>query len=379
MSFSPEERKRYARHFSLPGFGTEGQQRLKESSVLCIGAGGLGSPITMYLAAAGVGHVGVVDADTVDVSNLQRQLLFGSGNVGEKKVHAAAERLRDINPAILISTHDTIFRADNAMALAGEFNLLIDGTDNFPTRYLSNDVAVFLGIPNVYGSIFRFEGQVAVFAPHLGGPCYRCLFPNPPDPGSVPNCAEGGVLGVLPGVVGSLQAMEAIKLLAGIGESSTGRLLHYDALALKFREFKLRRDPLCPVCGDSPTITEPIDYEEFCGMPAIPNPIPDVPAIDVHELKAKLDRGDAFQFIDVREKEENDFCKIEGAKLIPLGEFMERLGEIEKDRPVVVHCKVGGRSARAVEILIAHGFDATNVEGGINAWSEEIDESVPLY
>ncbi|MEM9481618.1 MAG: molybdopterin-synthase adenylyltransferase MoeB [Verrucomicrobiota bacterium] len=379
MNFSPEERERYARHFSLPEFGVEGQRRLKGSSVLCIGAGGLGSPITMYLAAAGVGHIGIVDADTVDASNLQRQLLFGTADVGKKKIDAAADRLRDLNPTIKVTVHDEVFRSDNAMDLARGYDLLIDGTDNFPTRYLSNDVAVFLGIPNVYGSIFRFEGQVAVFAPKLGGPCYRCLFPNPPEPGSVPNCAEGGVLGVLPGVIGSLQAMEAIKLLTGIGESATGRLLHYDALALKFREFKLRRDSQCPVCGDNPSITEPIDYEQFCGMPAIPNPLPNVPAIDVHELKAKLDRNEDFQFIDVREQDENDFCKIDGAKLIPLGELLERLDEIEKSKPVIVHCKVGGRSARAVEALIALGYDATNVDGGINAWSAEIDDSVPLY
>jgi molybdopterin/thiamine biosynthesis adenylyltransferase/rhodanese-related sulfurtransferase len=364
--FSDSERQRYARHFSLPEFGEEGQCRLRASSVLCVGAGGLGSPILMYLAAAGVGRIGIVDADRVDLSNLQRQILHGTSNIGERKTDSARARLHEINPEVEIVTHEVLFKADNAMALAAPYDLLVDGTDNFPTRYLSNDVAVFLKKPNVYGSIFRFEGQCTVFAPHLGSPCYRCLFPEPPEPGLVPSCAEGGVLGVLPGIIGSLQAMEAIKLLAGIGDSLAGRLIHYDALAPRFREFKLRRDPECPVCGDHPTITEPIDYHQFCGMP---NP-DTLPSVTVHELAAKRARGEQFTLIDVREPDEYAASRIEGSQLIPLATLPDHLNALEKASEILVHCKAGGRSAQAVQLLLDAGFgNVHNVEGGIDAWN----------
>jgi molybdopterin/thiamine biosynthesis adenylyltransferase/rhodanese-related sulfurtransferase len=358
MDFTQQERQRYARHFSLPEFGIEGQRKLKASSVLCIGAGGLGSPIAMYLAAAGVGRIGIVDADTVDSSNLQRQLLHDNDDVGKKKTDSARERLLAINPFVTVETHDTLFRSDNAMVLASCYDILIDGTDNFPTRYLSNDVAVFLKKPNVYGSIFRFEGQCSVFAPHLGGPCYRCLFPEPPAPGLVPNCAEGGVLGVLPGIIGSLQAMEAIKLLAGLGQPLVGKLIHYDALSPRFREFKLRRDPECPVCGDNPTITAPIDYDGFCGLPNKDTPMNmdnDIPTITVQELADKLKTTAAsFTLIDVREHHEYAVCHIEGSELIPLGEIPSRYTELDKDAAYCVHCKLGGRSAEAVQCRRRH-------------------------
>lgn len=381
MDFTSEERQRYARHFSLPGFGIEGQRLLKKSSVLCVGAGGLGSPIAMYLAAAGVGRIGIVDADTVDASNLQRQLLHDTDSVGKKKTDSARERIRAINPHVEVTAHETFFRSDNAMEIAAPYDLIIDGTDNFPTRYLSNDVAVFLKKPNVYGSIFRFEGQCSVFAPHLGGPCYRCLFPEPPAPGSVPSCAEGGVLGVLPGIVGSLQAMEAIKLLAGIGEPLTGKLIHFDALAARFREFKLRRDPQCAVCGDHPTITAPIDYEGFCGIPTAMNEQSDIPTITVQELHARIqNESGSFTLIDVRETHEYEVCKIEGSKLIPLSEIAEHLSELDKEAAYCVHCKLGGRSAKAVQALLAAGFkNVQNVEGGIDAWAQEVDTNIPRY
>ena len=358
----------------------EGQKRLKAARVLCIGAGGLGSPIAMYLAAAGVGKIGLVDDDVVDLSNLQRQILHGTSNVGQSKLDSAMESLSEINPHVEIETFPVRFTSENAAEIVSGYDLLIDGTDNFATRYLSNDVAVLAGIPNVYGSIFRFEGQVSVFDPKHGGPCYRCLFPEPPEPGLVPNCAEGGVLGVLPGTVGSLQATEAIKLITEIGEPLVGRLLHFDALRMRFRDFKLKRDPDCPLCGDHPTITELIDYETFCGM----NPTSDTPdnpnEISVHELNERLGRGDDFDLIDVREQDEFDFCRIEGAKLIPLSELPSRLGEIDPERETILHCKAGGRSAKALAMLHQDGLTrSSHVAGGINAWSQEIDSSVPLY
>lgn len=377
-SFSTAEMKRYARHFSLPEFGVEAQRKLKAARVLCIGAGGLGSPVALHLAAAGVGALGIVDADVVEESNLHRQLLHGTNDVGRSKLDSARDRLHDVNPHVEIITYPERFTSANARQIAADYDVIIDGTDNFPTRYLSNDVSVFLKKPNVYGSILRFEGQCSVFAPHLGGPCYRCLSPTPPDPGLVPSCAEGGVLGVLPGIIGTMQATEAIKLICGIGEPLIGRLLHFDALRMKFREFKLRRDPECPVCGDHPTITDLIDYEQFCGVSK--TIAPDVPSMKVQELKSMMDRGEDFLLLDVREAHEYDIAQIKGSKLVPLGELEKRLDELPRDRKIAVHCKSGGRSAKAVGKLRDAGFnDVWNVTGGITAWSDEIDPSVPKY
>ncbi len=377
-----DELRRYARHLSIPGFGVEAQQKLKAARVLMIGAGGLGAPAALYLAAAGVGTLGLVDADVVDVSNLQRQILHGTKDVGRSKLDSAADRLHDINPNVHIEKHNTVFTAANAMQIATGYDLILDGTDNFPTRYLSNDVAVWLRIPNVYGSILRFEGQVSVFAPHLGGPCYRCMSPVPPPPGLVPSCAEGGVLGVLPGIVGSLQALEAIKLLCGVGEPLLGRLLHVDTLGMKFRTFNLRRDEQCPVCGPNPTITEPIDYQGFCGLPSAHQPMPEptIPTVTVQELHAMRTSHEPHFLLDVREPHEDAIAHIEGSTLIPLGELPQRLGELSRDQKLVVHCKAGGRSAKACALLTASGFsDVWNVAGGINAWSKEIDPGVATY
>jgi adenylyltransferase/sulfurtransferase len=373
---APEELRRYARHLAIPEFGIEAQRKLKSARILCIGAGGLGSPITMYLAAAGVGTLGLVDADVVEISNLQRQLLFGQKDVGRRKLEAARERLTDINPHLHTELYADTFNASNARTIAADYDIIIDGTDNFPTRYLSNDVAVWLKKPNVYGSILRFEGQVGVFAPHLGAPCYRCMAPQPPKPGLVPSCAEGGVLGVLPGLVGTLQALEAIKLITGIGQPLLGRLLHVDTLSLRFRTFTLRRDPQCPVCGGHPTITEPIDYQGFCNM----TPPPNVPTISVEDLQRLRQSGADHFLVDVREPDEFEKARITGSTLIPLSEVTQRTAEIPKDRKVVVHCKMGGRSARAVAALQELGYDNVwNVAGGITAWSEKVDPQVPLY
>lgn len=378
--FSAAELQRYARHLAIPEFGLEGQRRLKDAKVLCIGAGGLGSPVSMYLAAAGVGCIGLVDPDLVDATNLQRQILYGCDDVGRSKLQAAKERLRGINPHVTIETHAERFTSANARRLVAGYDVVIDGTDNFPTRYLSNDVCVWGKVPNIYGSILRFEGQVSVFAPHLGGPCYRCMVPQPPNPGLVPSCAEGGVLGVLPGIIGSMQALEAIKLITGIGEPMIGRLLHVDTLAMRFRSIQLRRDPDCPVCGSHPTITEPIDYEGFCGLPGGRQPIPDVPAMTVAELRALRETKAKHLLLDVREPHEHAIARIIGAKLIPLGELQSRLDELPRDRKIVVHCKSGSRSARAVSLLLENGFDDVwNVSGGITAWSKEIDPEVPTY
>jgi adenylyltransferase/sulfurtransferase len=373
---TPAELQRYARHLAIPEFGIEAQRKLKAARVLCIGAGGLGSPITMYLAAAGVGTLGLIDADVVDVSNLQRQLLFGQSDLGRPKLDAARDRLLDINPHLTLHLHPERFTAANAMQLAADYDVIIDGTDNFPTRYLSNDVAVWLKKPNVYGSILRFEGQVGVFAPHLGAPCYRCMSPQPPAPGLVPSCAEGGVLGVLPGIIGTMQALEAIKLITGIGEPLLGKLLHVDTLGMRFRTFTLRRDPECPVCGDKPTITAPIDYEGFCGI----KPIPQVKTISVTELHALRQQGSPHFLLDVREPDEYATAHIEGSVLIPLAQVTARAGELPRDLPLYVHCKLGGRSAKAVAALEELGFtNATNVTGGITAWSDEVDAAVPRY
>jgi adenylyltransferase/sulfurtransferase len=347
---------------------------LNAARVLCIGAGGLGSPAALYLAAAGVGKLGLVDFDDVDLSNLQRQILHGTKDVGRKKLDSARDRLRDANPNVEIETHECKFTSKNAGEIVSGYDVVVDGSDNFPTRYLSNDVCVFAKKPNVYGSVFRFDGQTTVFAPHLGGPCYRCLFPEPPPPGSVPNCAQAGVLGVLPGIVGTIQANEAIKLILGVGEPLVGRLLYFDALKMKFREFSLRRDPQCPVCGDSPTITEPIDYEQFCGVAT------NVPTVSVRELKQKLDACEPIQLVDVREPFEHEIASIDSARLIPLGELPDRLSELDRDRLTVVHCHSGMRSAQAVRLLRDAGFaNVFNLEGGIAEWSDEIDSDVPKY
>lgn len=359
----------------MPEVGPEGQQRLNAAKVLCIGAGGLGSPAALYLAAAGIGKLGLVDFDEVDLSNLQRQILHGTKDVGRKKLESARERLHDVNPEIEIVTHPDRFTSENALEIISGYDIVVDGSDNFPTRYLSNDVCVFAKKPNVYGSVFRFDGQTTVFAPHLGGPCYRCLFPEPPPPGSVPNCAQAGVLGVLPGIIGTIQASEAIKLILGVGEPLIGRLLYFDALKMKFREFNLRRDPQCPVCGDSPSITKPIDYEQFCG-----NSTGMIPTISVRELKQKLDGRENFQLVDVREPLEYEIASIDGAQLIPLGELPDRLNELDRERLTIVHCHSGQRSAQAVRLMQEAGFaNVFNLDGGIAKWSDEIDSDVPQY
>ncbi len=369
------ELQRYSRHLIMPEVTAEGQKRLKAARVLCIGAGGLGSPAALYLAAAGVGTLGLVDFDRVDITNLQRQILHGTKDIGRSKLESARDRLRDINPQIEIKSHECRFSSENAGQIVTEYDIVVDGSDNFATRYLSNDVCVFARKPNVYGSVFRFEGQTTVFAPHLGGPCYRCLFPEPPPPESVPNCAQAGVFGVLPGIIGMLQSIETIKLILGIGESLIGRLLHFDALKVKFRELNLRRDPQCPVCGENPTIFSPIDYEQFCGRDEEA-----IPAISAHELKRRIDAREVFELIDVRELFEYEIARIDGAKLIPLGEIAERTDELQREQPIIVHCHSGGRSAQAVRLLQQRGFgNVYNLEGGIDAWSDQIDSSVPKY
>jgi molybdopterin/thiamine biosynthesis adenylyltransferase/rhodanese-related sulfurtransferase len=376
MQLNVEELQRYSRHLIMPEVTSEGQSRLKAARVLCIGAGGLGSPAALYLAAAGIGTLGIVDFDDVDLSNLQRQILHGTKDIGRDKLESARDRLHDINPQIEIQLHKCRFSSENASQLVSGYDVIVDGCDNFPTRYLSNDVCVFARKPNVYGSVFRFEGQTTVFAPHLGGPCYRCLFPEPPPPESVPNCAQAGVLGVLPGIIGMLQSIEALKLILGIGEVLVGRLLHFDALKVKFRELNLRRDPQCPVCGENPTIFSPIDYEQFCGV----RDEGTIPGMSPQELKRKMDAGEPFELIDVREPFEYEIARIDRAKLIPLGEITERLDELEREQPIVVHCHSGMRSAQAARLLQQRGFaNVYNLEGGIDAWSDQIDPNVPKY
>jgi adenylyltransferase/sulfurtransferase len=379
MQLSAEELERYSRHLMMPEVTPDGQRRLKAARVLCIGAGGLGSPAALYLAAAGVGTIGIVDFDDVDLSNLQRQILHGTKDVGRSKLESARDRLSDINPKIEIGLHQCRFTSENATELVAQYDLIVDGSDNFPTRYLSNDVCVFAQKPNVYGSVFRFEGQTTVFAPHLGGPCYRCLFPEPPAPGTVPNCAEAGVLGVLPGLIGMLQAIETIKLIAGIGEPLIGRLLHFDALKVKFRELNLRRDPQCPVCGENPTIFSPIDYEDFCGLRST-RAEDEGATIDVRELKQKMENNGAFAIVDVREEFEYEIARIEGSKLIPLGELPERLDELQKDEEIILLCKSGMRSAKAAELLRGAGFTRSySHKGGLDAWADEIDSAMQKY
>lgn len=376
MRLDVDELQRYSRHLIMPEVTAEGQSRLKAARVLCIGAGGLGSPVALYLAAAGVGTIGIVDLDDVDLSNLQRQVLHGTKDIGRGKLESAKDRLHDINPQIEIELHRCRFTSQNASQLVTNYDLVVDGSDNFPTRYLSNDVCVFAHKPNVYGSVFRFEGQTTVFAPHLGGPCYRCLFPEPPPPESVPNCAQAGVLGVLPGIIGMLQAIETLKLILGIGETLVGRLLHFDALKVKFRELSLRRDPQCPVCGENPTIFSPIDYDIFCGA----QHEEEIPEMSPHELKRKMDAGEPFELIDVREPFEYEIARIGGAKLIPLGEIADRLDELKREQTIIVHCHSGKRSAEATQLLLQHGFTKVyNLEGGIDAWSDQIDPEVPKY
>ena len=379
-----DEIKRYSRHLIMPEVGVEGQRRLKAGSVLCIGAGGLGSPAAMYLAAAGVGTIGIVDFDVVDFSNLQRQIIHGTPDVGRSKLASAKDRLTAINPLVTVNTYEEMLSSDNAMRLFAPYDVILDGTDNFPTRYLVNDACVLLGKPNTYGSIFRFEGQASVFATK-DGPCYRCLYPEPPPPGLVPSCAEGGVLGVLPGVIGVIQATEAIKLIAGIGEPLVGRFLIYDALRMRFRELKLKRDPDCPVCGTHPTVTKLIDYEQFCGIqPAEPEAAvgtgSNATEITAVELKQRIDRGDKLTLLDVREPNEYQINRIPGTVLIPLGEVPRRYAELNKDDEIVVNCKVGARSAKAAEFLRTVGFKRVlNLKGGILAWVDQVDPSQPKY
>ncbi|CAN5516710.1 molybdopterin-synthase adenylyltransferase MoeB [soil metagenome] len=377
-NFDDEERARYSRHLIMPEVTIAGQRRLKAARVLCIGAGGLGSPASLYLAAAGIGTLGLVDADRVELSNLQRQILYGTSDVGRSKLSAAADRLGAANPHVNVRLHEERFTSDNAMEIIGDYDVVIDGSDNFPTRYLSSDACVFAQKPNVYGSVFRFDGQASVFAPHLGGPCYRCLFPQPPPAGSVPNCAEAGVLGVLPGFIGILQAVEAIKLILGLGDSLLGRLLHFDALKMKFREFHLRRDAECPVCGEHPSITQLQDYEQFCAGPQ--REIASVPTIDVQELHAKLTAGERPTLLDVREMFEDEIARIDGRMLIPLGELPQRLQEIPCAGEVIVYCHSGVRSAHATQVLRQAGFERVyNLAGGIDAWSREVDPAVARY
>ena len=388
-TLSNQEVARYSRHLIMPEVGMDGQLKLKAASVLCIGAGGLGSPVAMYLAAAGVGRIGLVDFDVVDYSNLQRQIIHGTPDVGRRKLDSARDSLNAINPEVRVETHEVALSSANALDLLGNYDVIVDGTDNFPTRYLVNDACVLLGKPNAYGSIFRFEGQASVFAAK-DGPCYRCLYPEPPPPGLVPSCAEGGVLGILPGVIGTIQATEAVKLIIGNGEPLIGRFLVYDALRMRFRELKLRKDPDCPVCGEHPTVTELIDYDQFCGVtPAAADsgtaaaPAAAGTAADeatVEQLKARIDRADGVFILDVREPQEFQICRIPGSILIPLGDLPKRLPELEGRREMIVHCKSGVRSAKAVKLLREAGFaEAKNLRGGILRWIDAVDPSLPKY
>ncbi len=375
---SQEEVLRYSRHLIIPEVGVEGQRRLKDARVLMVGAGGLGSPIGLYLAAAGVGRLGIVEFDVVDETNLQRQILHGTKDVGRKKVDSARDRIRDVNPHVEVVAHETRLTSENALDIVREYDLVVDGTDNFATRYLVNDACVLLGKPNVYGSIFRFEGQSTVFCTK-DGPCYRCLYPEPPPPGLVPSCAEGGVLGILPGLIGVIQATETVKLLAGIGEPLVGRLLLVDALSMQFRTVRLRKDPRCPACGTR-EITQLVDYEQFCGIRGAEDETAGVPALTPSDLAARLKRGEDLDLVDVREPHEWDICRIEGARLAPLSSFAEALRTLDSARDVVLYCKSGTRSAKAARQLQAAGFKRVwNLAGGILRWSEEIDPSIPRY
>ena len=380
VELSNDEIARYSRHLIMPEVALEGQKKLKAAKVLTVGTGGLGSPLALYLAAAGIGTIGIVDFDVVDESNLQRQIIHGTSDVGRPKVQSAYDKIKDINPNVEVRVHEEALTSENALSIFADYDVIVDGTDNFPTRYLVNDACVLLGKPNVYGSIFRFEGQASVFWAEEG-PCYRCLYPEPPPPGLVPSCAEGGVLGILPGAIGVTQATETVKLILGIGEPLIGRLMLYDALGMSFREMKLRKDPNCPICGENPTVTELIDYEEFCGIPQANAAAQEngVPEITVQDLKGKLDNGEPITVLDVREPHEYEVANI-GVKLVPLGELPRRLAEFDQSENFAIHCKTGGRSAKAVKLLQDAGFgNVYNVKGGITAWSEEIDPSVPKY
>jgi len=389
VNLSPDELKRYSRHLTLPEFGREGQEKLKATSVLLVGAGGLGSPAATYLAAAGVGTIGLVDFDRVEESNLQRQILYGTGDVGRPKLEVAKERLESLNPHVEVRLHDMRLTSDNALNVIEDYDIVADGTDNFPTRYLVNDACVMTGTPNVYASIFRFEGQVSVFATD-DGPCYRCLYEEPPPPGLVPSCAEGGVLGILPGFIGTLQATEVIKLATGIGEPLIGRLLMADAAEMNFRTLTVQKNPDCPVCGDDPSVTELIDYEAFCGLPSTDDSSSNgtdtvsedsVPEISVQDFKKRRDTGDAPFLLDVREPYEAEIADIGADQLIPVNDLPQRLEELAAgpDDEIVVHCRSGGRSAEAVRTLRESGYNAVNLDGGTLAWSKEIDDSVPTY
>jgi len=377
----PEQYDRYRRHLILPEIGLEGQRALLEARVLLIGAGGLGCPTAQYLAAAGVGTLGIVDFDVVDASNLHRQVLYGTADVGRPKVEVAAERIAAMNPDVVVERHPLRLSSENALGLFAEYDVIVDGTDNFPTRYLTNDACVLLGRPNVHGSIFRFDGQATVFdARH--GPCYRCLYPEPPPPGAVPSCAEGGVLGVLPGLIALIQATETVKIVTGAGEPLYGRLLQYDALRMAFHEFRLKKDAGCPVCGTAPSVTELIDYEGFCGMPVAAEPEATFAEVSAHAVHARRASGEELLLVDVRDLDEWERARIEGATLIPLKQLESRLGEITawRKRPVVVHCHHGPRSARACAALVAAGFERVeNLTGGIEAWSLTVDPGVPRY
>ena len=382
MQLSNDEIRRYSRHLILPEVGLSGQKKICSTSVLCIGAGGLGSPIAMYLAAAGIGKLGIVDFDTVDFSNLQRQILHTDADVGRPKSLSAKETINGINPGVEVIVHNTRLTSENAIEIIKHYDIVVDGTDNFPTRYLTNDACVLLKKSNVYGSIFRFEGQASVFAPHLGGPCYRCLYPEPPPPGMVPSCAEGGVLGVLPGIIGCIQATEILKLALGKGSSLLGRLLLFNALDMKFRELKLRRDTQCPLCGDNPSITKLIDYEMFCGITPEPESSTQNPyEVTVHDMKQALaDPKLGIKVIDVREPDEYEIAHIDGVPLFPLSTLSQRFTELDPNQQYYIHCKIGVRSMKALKFLREQGFKyLKNVKGGITAWADEIDPNVPKY
>jgi adenylyltransferase/sulfurtransferase len=377
-----EEIRRYSRHLILPEVGLAGQRKVRNTSVLCIGAGGLGSPIAMYLAAAGIGRLGIVDFDTVDYSNLQRQILHSDADVGHSKADSAKAAIQALNPNVQVDLHKTRITADNAFDLIRPYDIVVDGTDNFPTRYLTNDACVLLKKPNVYGSIFRFEGQASVFAPHLGGPCYRCLYPEPPPPGMVPSCAEGGVLGVLPGIIGCIQATEILKLALGKGTSLIGRLMLFNALDMKFRELKLRKDPKCPLCGPNPSVTELIDYEMFCGIQPEPvNPGSNPDEVSLQEMKKALDTPSlGIKVIDVREADEQQIARIAGVPLVPLSTLPQRFTDLDPNVQYYIHCKSGVRSMKALRFLREQGFKyVKSVKGGINGWADEIDPSVAKY
>ena len=384
LALTNEEVARYSRHLIMPEVGMEGQLKLKAARALCIGAGGLGSPVLLYLAAAGVGKLGLVDFDEVDYSNLHRQVIHGTPDVGRSKLDSAKSRLNALNPEVEVVTYEMALSSQNALGLFADYDLVIDGTDNFPTRYLVNDACVIQGKPNIYGSIFRFEGQASVFAAK-DGPCYRCLYPEPPPPGLVPSCAEGGVLGILPGVIGTLQATEAIKVILGVGEPLIGRFLIFDALKMRFRELKLRKDPDCQVCGEHPTVTQLIDYEQFCGITpgataAATSSTEDGDEATVEELKTRLDRHESFLLLDVRQPQEFEICRIPGSVLIPLGDLPSRLSELEGRDDMIVHCKSGVRSGKAVRLLREAGYSkARNLKGGILAWINRIDPTLPKY